>query len=482
LKILLSYLCNEVKEVNKSYEIIVVGGGPGGYVAALHAAELGKKTALIEVDFLGGTCLNRGCIPSKTYLKHSEIIEQIEKAKDWGIETGSLTLSFAKMKKRKDDVINRLRGGIAFLLKQGKIDVYNGYGSVTEGGAVKVQTKAGEEALQADKVIIATGSTPAVPPITGLDSVQYNTSDTIFDIQDIPKSVIIIGGGVIGVEFATIFASLKTEVTIIEAGDRIVPTEDSEASKFLTKALKKKGIKIHTSVSVQKVQETNGVKTVVCVDAKGKELSLEAETLLVSTGRRPNLSASRELSLEQNGPFIKVNEKMETSMPNVYAVGDVIGGWQLAHAASAEGLVAAANAAGGNDKIDYKVMPRCIYTLPEIASVGLSENEANKQNIDVRVEKFDFAGSGKALSTGEPEGFTKVIYDVKYGEIIGVVMAGSHVTEMISEASAFIYLEGTIEEVAKMIHPHPTISESFFEAAVMAVNKLRVSKNERVIV
>ncbi len=460
----------------KSYDIVVVGGGPGGYVAALHAAELGKKTALIEADFLGGTCLNRGCIPSKTYLKHSEVIEQIEKAKDWGIETGDLSFSFSKMKKRKDDVIQRLRGGIEFLLKQGKIDVYNGYGSVLPGGVVKVKTSDGEETVKAAKVIVATGSTPAVPPIEGLDTVQFDTSDTIFDIPEIPKSVIIIGGGVIGVEFATIFASLKAQVSIVEAADRIIPTEDEEASKFLTKMLKKKGINIHTSAKVQRVQETEGVKTVICEDAKGKELTLQSDTLLVSTGRRPNLSAVTELSLEQNGPFIKVNEKMETTHDHVYAVGDLIGGWQLAHAASAEGIVAANNAAGEKDVIDYNVMPRCIYTLPEIASVGLSEEEAKKQGIDVRVEKFDFAGSGKALSAGEPEGFTKIIYEAKYGEIIGVVMAGSHVTEMISEASAFMYLEGTIDEAAKMIHPHPSLSETFYEAAVNAVNKLKTQK------
>jgi dihydrolipoamide dehydrogenase len=227
---------------------------------------------------------------------------------------------------------------------------------------------------------------------------------------------------------------------------------------------------------VQRVQETEGVKTVICEDTKGKELVLQADTLLVSTGRRPNLSAVTELNLEQTGPFIKVNEKLETSQVNVYAVGDVIGGWQLAHAASAEGIVAVNNAAGKVDFIDYKVMPRCIYTLPEIASVGLSEEEAKKQGLDIRVEKFDFAGSGKALSAGEPEGFTKIIYEAKYGEIIGVVMAGSHVTEMISEASAFMYLEGTIDEAAKMIHPHPTISETFYEAAVNAVNKLRAQK------
>jgi dihydrolipoamide dehydrogenase len=467
-----------VENLKLSYEIVVIGGGPGGYVAALHAAELGKKTALIEAGFLGGTCLNRGCIPSKTYLKHSEIIEQIEKAKEWGIETGPLTLSFDKMKKRKNDVIERLRVGIAFLLKQGKIDVYNGYGSVLEGGIVKVKKEDGEETIQAEKVIVATGSTPAVPPIPGLDSVKYDTSDTIFDIPDIPKSVVIIGGGVIGVEFATIFASLKAEVTIVEAEDRIVPTEDAEASKFLVKSLMKKGIKLHMGAKVQQVQEADGVKMVVCEDTNGKELSLKAETLLVCTGRRPNLSAIKEVSLDHNGPYIKVTDKMETSLKNVYAVGDVIGGWQLAHAASAEGVVAINNASGIDDRIDYKVMPRCIYTLPEIASVGLSEEDAMKQGIDVRIEKFDFAGSGKALSAGEPEGFTKVIYETKYGEIIGVVMVGSHVTEMISEASAFMYLEGTIEEVAKMVHPHPTISETFFEAAVNAVKTLKKSNKK----
>lgn len=456
-----------------SYDIVVIGGGPGGYVAALHAAELGKKAALIEPDFLGGTCLNRGCIPSKTLLKHAEIIESIEKAKDWGIETGELTLSFDKMKKRKNDVIERLRGGIAFLLKQGKIDVYNGFGSVQEDGSVRVKTEAGEETIQAGRVIVATGSTPAVPPIPGLDEVQFDTSDTIFDIAEIPKSVVIIGGGVIGMEFACIFSSLKANVTVVEAADRIIPTEDAEAGKLLAKVLKKKGITLHTKSKVQSVREQNGFKTVVCLDALGKEFNVEAETLLVSTGRRPNLSATNELSLSMNGPFIQVNEKMETSQPNVYAVGDVIGGWQLAHAASAEGVVAANNASGVVDAMDYKVMPRCIYTFPEIAGVGLTEEEAKGQGIDVRVEKFDFAGSGKALASGEPDGFTKIIYEAQYGEIIGVVMAGSHVTEMISEASAFMYLEGTIDEAAKMVHPHPTISETFFEAAVHSVNKLR---------
>lgn len=459
--------------MTKSYELVVVGGGPGGYTAALHAAELGVKTALVEMDLLGGTCLNRGCIPSKTYLKHAEIIESIHKAKDWGIETGEMSFSFEKMKKRKNDIIDRLRKGIASLLKQGKIDVYHGYGSVAENGIVTIETEAGKESIQADKVIIATGSKPGVPPIKGLESVSFDTSDTVFDLPVIPKQAIIIGGGVIGMELACIFASLKSEVTVIEAANRIIPTEDEEASHFLLKALKKKEIKIYTHTKVQEVSENGKIKHVVCVDKNGDEFSVSGDSLIICTGRVPNTKGVSEIDLEKEGPFIQVNEKMQTSVPTIYAIGDVIGGWQLAHAASAEGIVAANNTAGIHDIMDYKIMPRCIYTIPEIAGVGLTEEGAKQKGIKVHVEKFDFAGNGKALAIGEPYGFTKVIYEAKYGEIIGVIMAGSHVTEMISEASAFIYLEGTVEEAAKMVHPHPTISETFYEAAVKIVRELR---------
>ncbi|MBD1381746.1 dihydrolipoyl dehydrogenase [Metabacillus arenae] len=459
--------------MTKSYEIVVIGGGPGGYVAALHAAELGKKVALIEADFLGGTCLNRGCIPSKTLLKHAEVIESIEEAKEWGIETGDMSFSLEKMKKRKDDVIQRLRGGIAFLLKQGKIDVYEGLGTIEDGQNIKVVTAEKEERIQAERIIVATGSSPVVPPIKGLDSVDFETSDSIFDIVDIPKSVVIIGGGVIGVEFACIFASLKAEVTVIEAADRIIPSEDADASKVLMKVLKKKGIRFHASTKVTEVQQNGTQKAVKCENSKGKELTIEAETLIVSVGRKPNLSGVQQIAIEKEGPFIKVNEKMETNLPNIYAVGDVVGGYQLAHVASAEGIVAAANAAGLEDKMEYHVVPRCIYTLPEIASVGMTEEEAKKQGLSVRTERFDHVGNGKALAVGETSGFVKIVYEEKYGEIIGVTMVGPHVTEMISEASAFMYLEGTIEEASKMIHPHPTVSEAFYEAALNIANKMR---------
>ena len=448
--------------MTQSYDIAVIGGGPGGYMAALHAARLGKKVMLVEKDFLGGTCLNRGCIPSKTWLKNAEIIEAIELSKEWGIQTGSLTISFDKMKKRKDDVISRLRQGISFLLKQGNIDVYEAEGFVEEGNTIKLISAQKEERVQADKIIVATGSSPALPPIHGLDAVPFYTSDTIFDIEKIPSSLTIIGGGVIGVELATVFSRLKTQVTIIEMAERIIPTEDADAAKALAKSLKK-GVRLLTNAKVTRVKQAGDKIITECLNEKGESVAVEGEALLISVGRKPNLSAVQALNLEQNGPFIRVNEKMETSAPNIYAVGDCIGGYQLAHAAYMEGIVAASNAAGRERKMDEKVVPRCIFSLPEVASVGMTEEEAERKGRKGRVERFDLSGNGKALISGDTSGFIKIVYDTTYGEIIGVTMVGPHVTEMISEASSFISLEGTVEEMANMIHPHPTISESFFD-------------------
>jgi len=457
--------------MSKTYDVVIIGGGPGGYVAALQASRLGKKTALVEADFLGGTCLNRGCIPSKTLLKHAEVIESIEQAKEWGIETGEVSFSLEKMMKRKNDVISRLRNGIAFLMKQGKIDVLEGLGSLVTPNQVKIVNSNREEIVQANSIIIATGSTPLVPPIPGLDTVSYHTSDTIFDIKEIPESITIVGGGVIGVEFATIFSSLNTKVTMVEMADRLVPSEDPDASKLLEKLLKKKGVKILTSTKVERFEKSAMKNLVHCTDQNNKPVTIESDELLISIGRKPNLSALGNVELKMNGRFIEVNDRLETSVKNIYAIGDVIGGYQLAHVASAEGIVAANNIAGEVDKIDYKVVPRCIYTLPEIASVGLTEKEAKEKGYQVKTEKFDHVGSGKALALGETSGFSKIVYDAEYGEILGVTMVGPHVTEMISEGSAFIFLEGTIEEMAKMIHPHPTVSETLYEAAHNAFMK-----------
>lgn len=454
-----------------AYDVVVVGGGPGGYVAALRAAKKGKKTALVESDFLGGTCLNRGCIPSKTLLKHAEIIEGIEKAKNWGIKTENLSFSLKEMFARKDQVIATLRSGIEHLLNAGKIDVYNGYGTIQDDKKVTVVTGNESYQITGEKMIIATGSQPALPTIDGLDSVNYHTTDTIFSITEIPQSIVIVGGGVIGVEFANIFTSLKTEVTIVELGNRIIPTEDEDASKALLKSLKKKGVKVLTNYQVTSIEESNHKKTVSITSEKGKAKSLTVDEILLAVGRKPNLSAVSELGLKMNGRHIAVNDYLETSKKDYFAVGDVIGGLQLAHVASAEGLTAVENLDSKKEKMNYKVMPRCIYTNPQVASIGMSEAELKEKGIKYKVNKYSFSGNGKALASGETEGFSKVMIDEKFGEILGVVMVGAHVTEMISQSSAYMYLEGTVYELANMVQPHPSLSEVLMESANSLIGK-----------
>ncbi|MGE6611091.1 dihydrolipoyl dehydrogenase [Peribacillus sp. NPDC076916] len=454
-----------------SYDVVIVGGGPGGYVAAIRAAKKGKRTALVEAGHLGGTCLNRGCIPSKTLLKHAQIIEEIEKAKNWGIKTENVSFSLKEMFARKDQVITTLRSGIEHLLRMGKIDVYNGYGTIHAEKKVTIQTENETKQITGEKIIIATGSHPFVPPIDGLHSVDFHTTDTIFNVTEIPQSIVIVGGGVIGVEFANIFASLKTKVTIVELGERIISTEDEDAAKTLHKSLKKKGIKVLTKYQVISIKESNNQKTISIVSQQGKTETLIADEILLAVGRKPNLSSVSELNLTMNGGHIAVDDYMETSKKGYFAVGDVIGGLQLAHVASAEGITAVENLDEEKVKMNDKVMPRCIYTNPQVASVGISEVELKEKNIPYKVNKYSFSGNGKALTMGETEGFSKVMIDEKYGEIVGVVMVGAHVTEMISQSSAFMYLEGTVDELAQMVQPHPSLSEVLMESANILIGK-----------
>lgn len=454
----------------KSYDIVVVGGGPGGYVAAIRAAKEGKTVALVEADQLGGTCLNRGCIPSKTLLRYAEVIEDIHSAKSWGIEMGTLSFSIDKLMERKDQVIKRLRMGIASLLKAGMIDVYRGAGFVQRDKTVSI-TGDKNETIKAGAIILATGSVPFVPPISGIDQVPYFTSDTVFNIQEIPSSILIIGGGFIGVEFACIFQSLGSKVTIVEMADRLVPNEDPDASKALQKALNKKGISTLLQTKVDLLGKKEGTTVAHAVDPSGNRIELNCSEILVAVGRSPNLSAVSDLDLKLNGPFVYVDDYLETSMKGIYAVGDLVGGWQLAHVASTEGSLAAVNASGGRKKMDYKVVPRCIYTQPEIASVGLTEEEARKKGYQVKVAIYNHLGNGKALAMDQRDGFVKLVAEEKYGEILGVVLVGPHVTEMISLPSAFMHLEGTVEEMVSMIYPHPTISETIFEVAASWIGK-----------
>ncbi|MFD2131943.1 dihydrolipoyl dehydrogenase [Pseudogracilibacillus auburnensis] len=451
------------------YDIAIVGGGPGGYVAAIRAAKLGLSVALVEGDALGGTCLNRGCIPSKTLLKHADALEQINKSSELSIEIEHYSFDLPKIIERKNTVIRQLKSGIQSLLRQNKITLYEGFGHVTDDKKVTIKTGEKQETISAKNIILATGSQVFVPPINGLEAIDYYTSDTIFDIKEVPNHLVIVGGGVIGLEIACVFQAFGTKVEIVEMAERILPMEDVEASTFLQKQLETSGVIFHTNTKVTEFEQADNQK-VIRMEQGEEEFTLQTDAVLMCVGRRPNITGLEALSVAFDGPFVKVNHKLETSVTGIYAIGDVIGGYQLAHAASNEGIRAVQHIAGESNKKEA-LIPRCVYTFPEIASVGLSEVEAQEAGYRVKVKKVDLAANGKAIAANENKGFMKVIADEKYNEILGVVMVGAHVTEMISQATAFMHLEGTVEEMENMVFPHPTVSEAMFEAASAYLNK-----------
>lgn len=446
------------------FDLIIIGGGPGGYVAAIRAASIGKKVALIEAADLGGTCLNRGCIPSKTMLKYAELIDGVKKASHWGIEINEMNLSLDKMIERKNSIVTQLKNGVQYLMDKNKIMIFKGTGTLSDDKSVEIEMEAGTQKIAAHQIIIATGSRPVVPKIKGIDQIEYHTTDTIFDMQEIPKSIAVIGGGVIGVEMASVFASLGSAVSIIELNDRIISAEDIDASIILEKALRKKGIKIFKNTEVTAFEDFNHTKKISCME-NGEEKTIEVDAVLLAIGRQPNLSVLGSSSIKLKKNHIEVDKYLETSKKGIFAIGDVIGGLQLAHVASAEGLTAVENLEGKKKEMDYSVIPRCIYTQPQIASVGYTEETLKNKGLKYRVEKSEFSSNGKAITMGATEGFAKLYVDPIYGEILGAVMAGENVTEMISQISSYMTLEGTIDELAEMIQPHPSLSETLMETA-----------------
>ncbi|QYA45163.1 dihydrolipoyl dehydrogenase [Macrococcoides bohemicum] len=437
-----------------NYDVAVIGGGPGGYATAIRLAQYKKKVVLFEGESLGGTCLNVGCIPSKAMLRISEVMSTIKEAEKFGISTKEVQLDYSKVKAYKDDVVSQLVNGVGYLLKKNGVEVISDF--VTEVKEHKV--KYGKSVITAGNIILATGSKPFVPPINGIDNVKYDTTDTIFSWDKSPGSLVIIGGGVIGVEMAQAFAPLGTKVTLVEVADDILMTEDVEARKLVKKHLKKEGITIITNAKIESIE--NGKIKV------GKE-SISFERLLVATGRKTNLELADKLGLKltENNKFIEVNDFMQTSQKHIYAIGDIIPGYQLAHAASHEGFVAADHIVNNNPrKLDQTKVPRCVYTTPEIASFGLSEEQA-KKDYDVKVSTYNLAGNGKAISYGDSTGFVKVISEKKYGEILGAVICGAHATELISTILAVKNAEGTMDELSHQIFAHPTVSESIGESA-----------------
>ncbi len=452
------------------FDVVVIGAGPGGYVAAIRAAQLGQKTAIIDKQWLGGVCLNVGCIPSKALLRNAEIAHTLrERGKEFGFSFDNLVLDFSVAAKRSRQVSERLVKGIGFLMKKNNITVYMGTARLTSKDSLTVTDKDGKvNELKARNVIVATGASSAVPGSWKVDGKKVVTYMEAILQETLPKSVVVIGSGAIGVEFSTVWSSYGVDVTIVEMLPRIVPLEDVEVSAELEKAFKKRGIKTLVGHKVESVETTEtGVR--VTVSAAGESKVLEAEQALVAIGFRPN---SKGLGLEEVGVkisergFVEIDEKMATNIPGIWAIGDVTGKLMLAHVGSAMGIVCAENIAGHETvTLDYEMMPRATYCQPQIASFGLTEAQAKERGYNIKVGRFPFQANGKALGLGDYAGWVKLIVDEKYGEILGAHMIGPEVTELLPELTLAHMMELTPEEIARNVHAHPTISEALMEAA-----------------
>ena len=457
------------------FDIIIIGSGPGGYVAAIRASQLGLKTAIIEKESLGGICLNWGCIPTKALLKSAQVFEYIKHADEFGIKIDNYNVDFKEVIKRSRETATNMSKGIDYLMKKNKITIINGTAQLTQNKTVKVIGDNKEEHnYSAQHIIIATGARSRELPNlkqNGKNIIGYREA---MNLKKAPKSMIIVGSGAIGVEFAYFYNAMGTKVTIVEYLPRIVPNEDNDISKELTKNLKKKGIDILTNSNIEEIKEENNHSTVT-INSNNNTKSLSAEIILSAVGITPNTQniGLEDLKIALDNERIIVDQYYRTNIEGYYAIGDVIKGPALAHVASAEGIICVENIAGHNtEPIDYNNVPGCTYCSPEIASVGLTEEKAKENGYDVKIGKFPFSASGKASAAGHKEGFVKIIYDAKYGELLGAHMIGYNVTEMIAEIVAAKKLETTGHEILKSIHPHPTMSEAVMEATAAAYGEV----------
>lgn len=459
-----------------SYDIIVVGSGPGGYVTAIRASQLGLKTAIVEREALGGICLNWGCIPTKALLKSANVFEYLNHAADYGITVKDAKADFNGMVKRSRDVADGMSNGIKFLMKKNKIDVLTGNGVLKANKTVTVTDEADKSTdYTADKaVIIATGARSRTLPNLPQDGEKIIGYRQAMTLKKQPKKMVVVGSGAIGVEFAYFYNAIGTEVTIVEYLPNIVPVEDTDVSKQLEKTFKKSGIKVMTGSSVESV-DTSGKNCIVSVKtAKGDE-KIECDVVLSAVGIQANIEniGLEEVGIVVDKGRILVNDFYQTNMPGYYAIGDVVPGPALAHVASAEGIVCVEKIAGHHpEPIDYGNIPGCTYCSPEIASVGMTEKAAKEAGVELKIGKFPFSASGKASAAGAKDGFVKLLFDAKYGELLGAHMIGANVTEMIAEIVAIRKLETTGEELIKTIHPHPTMSEAVMEAAAAAYGEV----------
>jgi dihydrolipoamide dehydrogenase len=450
------------------YDVAILGSGPGGYVAAIKASQLGLKVAIIEkYSKFGGTCLHWGCIPTKALLLNAEIYEKVLNGREFGILCKDINLDFRLVKARKDKIVRKLAMGTDFLMKKNRIDAFRGIGSILSQGSIRVEGEK-EEKLRAKNILLATGSEAKLLPGLELDGQAILSNKEILDLEAVPKSLLIVGAGAVGIEFASIFSRFGSNVTVVEMLPRILPLEDPEISEELQKILSKKKIQLLTNARLESLSAQGGQVQAVVSLPNNETKTIAAEKALIAVGRRPN---SDGLGLERmhvatSRGFVTVNRHMETNVPGIYAIGDLVPTQQLAHVASHEGILAVRQMARQKpEPLDYDLVPSCTYCSPEVASVGLTESAAVEKGYEVVISKFPFAAIGKATILGENEGFVKLVCESKYKQILGFHMIGPHVTELVGEATALIGLEAAAEDVSHLIHAHPTVSEGIMEAA-----------------
>jgi len=452
-----------------NYDTIVIGGGPGGYVAAIRASQLGQKTAVVEKEHMGGICLNWGCIPTKSLLRNAEIVNLLGDGKKFGFSFDNLSVDYSVAQKRSRKVSERLVKGVGFLMKKNKIDVIDGFGKLKSATEVEVNG----DVHTAKNIIIATGARARSIPGVEIDGDKLLTYHQALELTEVPKSLVVVGAGAIGMEFAHIFHSYGAEVTVVEMLPNVLPLEDEEVSQEVEKQFGRAGVTVNTGTKVEKV-ETNGDGVTLSVSKGDETETLQAEKALIAIGVAPN---SENIGLEEVGVktergFIQIGDQMATSVPGIYAIGDVTGKLALAHVASTQGIVAAEAIAGHHPRaLSYQNMPRCTFTHPEVASVGLTEAQAREQGYEVKTGKFPFQPNGKALGLDDNIGFVKIVAENKYNELLGVHMVGPHVTELVAGVTGMIGLETTLEELAHTVHPHPTLSEVIMEAAHVALGQ-----------
>jgi len=449
--------------MSQRYDLVVLGGGPGGYVAAIRGAQLGLRVAVVERERVGGVCLNWGCIPTKALLASAELLANCRRAEAFGLTVGSVDVDREAIQARKDRIVERLVSGVETLIRKKGVDLYSGEATLVGPGETRVETSEGATVLESGKVILATGSRPIVPRAFPYDGRRVVTSRDVLAMTRPPDRIVVVGAGAVGCEFAGYYAALGHEVTMVEMLPTVLPGEDASATRLIATLLKRRGVGIRTGSAVEGIEVADDAVRTTLADGE----TIESGIVLLAMGRRPAVEGSGipECGVAVRDGAVEVNDAMETSLPGVYAIGDLVGGWMLAHVASREGIVAATRAAGGDATIDYAAVPRCTFTHPEVAAVGLTEAQAKERGIELATGRFPFSASGKAVAEEETAGFVKVIAEAGSGRIVGGVVVGPRASDLVHEIALAVECGLTLDRLAGMIHAHPTLSEAVMEAA-----------------